>query len=61
SYLIHLTLADHTTSGRTPFIGELCTLYRWHHDDPVDYQEIPRNGLIYSWQGNRNPFIHHPE
>ena len=36
-------------------------LYNWHMADPVDAKEIKRNDLIYSQQGNRNPYIDHPE
>ena len=42
-------------------LGELCTLYAWHINDPVDAFEINRNHTIYEFQGNRNPFIDHPE
>jgi endonuclease I len=36
-------------------------LYKWHTDDPVSQREITRNNEAYSFQGNRNPFIDHPE
>ena len=34
---------------------------QWHHQDPVSQKEINRNNAIYAIQGNRNPFIDHPE
>ena len=36
-------------------------LRRWNHLDPVDEEEIARNNAIAKIQGNRNPFIDHPE
>jgi endonuclease I len=36
-------------------------LYRWHQQDSVSQKEINRNDAIYTIQGNRNPFIDHPE
>ncbi len=36
-------------------------LRKWHHEDPVDSEEQVRNGRIEEIQGNRNPFIDHPE
>jgi deoxyribonuclease-1 len=33
----------------------------WHISDPVDSAEIQRNEDIFNIQGNRNPFIDHPE
>lgn len=36
-------------------------LYSWHLADPVSQKEIDRNNAIYAVQGNRNPFIDHPE
>ena len=34
----------------------------WHRNDPVSQKEINRNDAIYyNIQGNRNPFIDHPE
>ena len=36
-------------------------LYKWHVQDPVSQKEIDRNNAVYALQGNRNPFIDHPE
>lgn len=36
-------------------------LYQWHLSDPVSAKEIARNNAVYAVQGNRNPFIDHPE
>ncbi len=36
-------------------------LIQWHEQDPVSQKEIDRNDSIYAIQGNRNPFIDHPE
>ena len=44
-----------------PNIGKLSTLLDWHLQDPVDDFEMSRNEVIYGIQGNRNPFIDHPE
>jgi hypothetical protein len=33
----------------------------WNLQDPVSQKEIDRNNAIYAVQGNRNPFIDHPE
>jgi endonuclease I len=41
--------------------GKLCTLWDWHLNDPVSAMEIQRNNVVYEYQGNRNPFIDHPE
>ncbi len=43
-------------------IGDLETLLAWNAADPVDAFEMRRNDRIHAqWQGNRNPFIDHPE
>lgn len=54
-----LILGDYTME--TTFMGELNVLYNWHLKDPVDAFEISRNEVIYTNQGNRNPFIDQPE
>ncbi len=36
-------------------------MLKWHNQDPVSAKEIARNNSGYSFQGNRNPFIDHPE
>jgi len=36
-------------------------LLKWNNDDPVSDKEINRNNAVYKLQGNRNPFIDHPE
>jgi endonuclease I len=48
-----------TSSSR---IGDLETLLAWSAGDPVDAFEMRRNDRIHAqWQGNRNPFVDHPE
>lgn len=43
------------------YMGNLSTLLKWHYMDPVSVDEIYRNNIVYQYQGNRNPFIDHPE
>ncbi|GAA1934650.1 endonuclease [Nocardioides hwasunensis] len=45
-----------------PRIGDLDVLLAWNAADPVDAFEMRRNDRIHAqWQGNRNPFVDHPE
>lgn len=44
-----------------PNYGKLSTLLAWHVQDPPDAREYQRNNRIAERQGNRNPFIDHPE
>jgi|GEM_PF-1145075 len=44
-----------------PYFGKLATLKEWNTQDPVDAAELARNEKVYTIQGNRNPFIDHPE
>lgn len=56
-----LQVVDSLTSGGESKLGKLCTLLAWSEADPVDEFEVNRNNKIYEFQGNRNPFIDHPE
>jgi endonuclease I len=50
------------TSTASALHGKLDTLLDWNELDPVNDYEIRRNNLVYSnYQGNRNPFVDHPE
>jgi endonuclease I len=40
------------------FINILVT---WNNLDPVSAYEIAKNNAVYTFQGNRNPYIDHPE
>lgn len=55
-----LELVDKTATKGSE-MGKLCTLLQWHNDHPVSVRERERNDRIYERQGNRNPFIDHPE
>lgn len=51
--------ASATVTGK---MGILSDLLAWNEADPVSLFEIRRNNLIdHNFQGNRNPFIDHPE
>ena len=56
-----LQLVDRVTNVGEPALGRLCRLIEWHNNDPVDALEANRNNKIYEFQGNRNPYIDHPE
>ncbi|MCF7823034.1 MAG: endonuclease [Candidatus Marinimicrobia bacterium] len=59
-----LELIDEIPADRytnEPVFAKLSTLLAWHAIDPVDESEQNRNNVIYSFQGNRNPFIDHPD
>jgi endonuclease I len=49
------------TSASPAYMGLLSTLLAWHRADPPDARERARDEVIYQFQGNRNPFIDHPE
>lgn len=56
-----LEVVDEVNTYPNPEHGKFSTLYEWHQQDPPDAFEMNRNEVIYSYQGNRNPFIDHPE
>ncbi|MGE6487608.1 endonuclease [Paenisporosarcina sp. NPDC076898] len=58
---VDLELNELLNNGSNPFHGKLSVLLQWHLQDPVDEFEMNRNNVIEKWQGNRNPFIDHPE
>lgn len=49
------------TSNKAFSTWFLNVLLTWHAQDPVSAKEIARNNAVYAFQGNRNPFIDHPE
>lgn len=56
-----LEMNNNTGNGSIPFIGKLSILLLWNMQDLPDAFEMHRNDVIFSYQGNRNPFIDHPE
>ncbi|MBU2652408.1 MAG: endonuclease [Bacteroidetes bacterium] len=48
-------------NGSQPKPWALELLWDWHMADPVSSKETDRNNTVYDIQGNRNPFIDHPE
>lgn len=59
----NLELIDSIPSNNNtalPIHARLSTLIDWHLSDPVDAFEQNRNEVIYSFQGNRNPFVDEP-
>ena len=57
---VDLKLVNYQVGGGAEF-GVLSTLIKWHEEDPVDDYERRRNDRVEECQGNRNPFIDHPE
>lgn len=55
----NLTFVD--SAGKCKTIGKISTLLKWHLEEPPTASEIYRNQKAYEIQGNRNPFIDHPE
>jgi len=48
-------------SDTVAYMGMLSTLLRWHCADPPSPDEVHHHDVVYSHQGNRNPFVDHPE
>lgn len=56
-----LEIVDQVGLGSGKKIGKLSTLLKWNLEFPVDEIEQRRNEAVADVQGNRNPFIDHPE
>ena len=56
-----LEIVDQLGLGSCKKIGKLSTLLKWNLEFPVDEIEQRRNEAVQDIQGNRNPFIDHPE
>lgn len=59
-----LELIDSSRTGQNEpigYMGMLSVLLEWHRQDPVDPIEMQHHETVASFQGNRNPFIDHPE
>lgn len=56
-------IASSNTGQNEPvgYMGLLSVLLQWHLDDPPTAEEIARNDVVFAYQGNRNPFVDHPE
>lgn len=46
---------------RVAYMGLRSVLLAWHAQDPPDARERARNDIVAHYQGNRNPFVDHPE
>jgi endonuclease I len=62
---LQLVIGDPPTSSQ---LGDLPSALAWHYANPVDDFERRRNQVVFSntlnpsyYQGNRNPYIDHPE
>lgn len=52
-------MAQNTYPSLQPWFKTM--LIEWSNNDPVSPEEISRNNASYVFQGNRNPYIDHPE
>jgi len=50
-----------TQAGELADVGDPDMLFQWHLDDPVSPDEVVRNNRTEVAQGNRNPYVDHPE
>lgn len=57
----NLYFVDGASTNNGKGIGKISDLFKWHLQEPPTQEEIYRNHAIAEIQGNRNPFIDHPE
>lgn len=55
-----VTSGGMNTTGKA-YMGQLSVLLQWSRQDPVSDVERLRNDTVEQYQGNRNPFVDHPE
>ncbi len=54
--------ANDQVNGSTPYVGRISVLLQWNAQDPPSAAERQRNDVVDAqFQGNRNPFVDHPE
>ena len=58
---LSLYFVDGVSTSDGKGIGKISDLFKWHLEEPPTTEEIYRNHAIAEIQGNRNPFIDHPE
>lgn len=56
-----IAYSNQNNNWNFPSIQSQEIIKKWHFHDPPDNYEIARQEYIYALQGNRNPFIDHPE
>jgi endonuclease I len=56
-----ITNSSSSSNLNVAYMGMKTVLLAWHQQDPPDAWERRKNDVVYSFQGNRNPFIDHPE
>lgn len=57
-----LSLVDLVSGNPATYqMAQFSLMIKWHLQDPVDAFESNRNQVIFSYQGNRNPYIDHEE
>ena len=54
-------ITNTSNTAAKAYMGLLSDLLSWHAGDAPDTEEVVRNGVIQSFQNNRNPFVDHPE
>jgi endonuclease I len=59
---ISLLAASNTGNNESPaYMGHLSLLLQWHAEDPPDAFEMNHTDVVFGFQGNRNPYVDHPE